>query len=141
MVSSVWRMTEGHEQPVDRSAVTRRRAVVVGLALIVLGGIGIVRLAVTDEDAGAEPTLPSVSSPQVRAGGDSEPTATDSMPPSSSTTTVLTAPIRRAAGSTVSIAASAASLCGTVTLQPRKPNCGSAASALATPGGGTAIGT
>src|SRR6056297_3088821 len=92
MVSSVWRMTEGHEQPVDRSAVTRRRAVVAGLALIVLGGIGIVRLAVTDEDAGAEPTLPSVSSPQVRAGGDSEPTAIDSMPPSSSTTTTTTAP-------------------------------------------------
>ena len=49
--------------------------------------------------------------------------------PSGATMIVLTAPMRRASGSTRSTIDSAACLCGIVRLQPRKPSTGSARSA------------
>ena len=50
--------------------------------------------------------------------------------PSFSTTTVLTAPMRRASSSTRSSSGMTACLCGVVTLQPRKPRTASPGSAI-----------
>ena len=61
--------------------------------------------------------------------------------PSGSTTTVLTAPIRSAAGDSLSTSATAAFLCGMVRLAPAKPSAGSASSACSRRSGSTGRGT
>ena len=70
---------------------------------------------------------PSLFSPRVR--------------PSGWTSTVFTAPILAAIGSSSSTRRQAASLCGTVTFQPRKPRRGNARKASSTSSGRTGSGT
>ena len=72
--SSVGQVTDSDEQPVERSRI--RRVAVAGGAVIVLVGIGLLRLAAGDDDAGADPAVTSVSRP-VDAGDETEtPTPT-----------------------------------------------------------------
>lgn len=91
MGSSVGGVTEGDEQPVDPSAVERRRGAMAGGAVIVLVGIGLLLSAVSDDDAGADPTLAPavVSSPG--ATTDETPTTVPTAPPPATTGTTTTA--------------------------------------------------